>query len=397
MRRTGPLAALARAIFSWIGSLSFSPARVMEIALNTRDERPASICRLFEDGSQANTSGVSASLNRAVTNLIASSVCGELDGEIALDVLLVRPVGVHDCPHRHGGVELGGKADANRNAGLVLDLLAADADVLPGVGLHPGLAPQVRAIIDGIRNVAVGEGEILLGPGIVGALDTEIDRLAIFLLALGVDILHVHHLILIDRRRSEEHHQVVALLRRHFRGSARGNEIEVDVVDDNLGIVLLAPVLGVLIVEPLVVSGHEVAPLQNFQGLRRTGGGCMKERADARCYACGRSGLDKFAARGAAGLANVHGVSSVWTGVMLSGLSRAGAEAKGCGLEVLSVDWERSARDEMSPRTLSVRALVSKDERQSPGNAPADSRPAYEAAALLWHGKSLWCRHCFAS
>ena len=30
-------------------------------------------------------------------------------------------------------------------------------------------------------------------------------------------------------------------------------------------------------------------------------------------------------------------------------------------------------------------------------NAPADSRPAYERAALLWHGKSLWCRHCFAS
>src|SRR5262249_45034017 len=28
---------------------------------------------------------------------------------------------------------------------------------------------------------------------------------------------------------------------------------------------------------------------------------------------------------------------------------------------------------EMSPRTLSVRARVSKDERQSPGNAPADS------------------------
>jgi len=37
-------------------------------------------------------------------------------------------------------------------------------------------------------------------------------------------------------------------------------------------------------------------------------------------------------------------------------------------LEVLSVDWERSARDEMSPRTLSVRARVSKDER--PGRPP---------------------------
>jgi hypothetical protein len=24
-------------------------------------------------------------------------------------------------------------------------------------------------------------------------------------------------------------------------------------------------------------------------------------------------------------------------------------------------------------------------------NAPADSRPAYERAALLWQGKCLWC------
>jgi len=28
---------------------------------------------------------------------------------------------------------------------------------------------------------------------------------------------------------------------------------------------------------------------------------------------------------------------------------------------------------------------------------PRDSRPAYERAALLWHGKALWCGHCFAS
>jgi hypothetical protein len=27
----------------------------------------------------------------------------------------------------------------------------------------------------------------------------------------------------------------------------------------------------------------------------------------------------------------------------------------------------------------------------------SNSRPAYEGAALLWHGKSLWCQQCFAS
>src|ERR1700730_11173385 len=70
--RTGPFGGLASGIFWGIGIVSVSPARVIEIALSTRDDLPASICRLFEDGSQANTSGVSVSWNSALTNLSAS-------------------------------------------------------------------------------------------------------------------------------------------------------------------------------------------------------------------------------------------------------------------------------------------------------------------------------------
>ena len=91
----------------------------------------------------------------------------------------------------------------------------------------------------------------------------------------------------------EEHHQVVALLRRDFRRRARRNQGEVDVVDDHFGVVLLAPFLGVLVVEPLVVGGDEVAPLQDLQRLGRARGRHVKERADAGGNARGGCRLDR--------------------------------------------------------------------------------------------------------
>ncbi len=176
---------------------------------------------------------------------------------------------IHDRTHGHRGVEFGGEADADRNAGLVLDLLAADAHVVPGVGLHADVAPEIRAIVDGIGNEAVRESEVFLGLRIIGTLDRKIDRLAVLFLARGIDILHVDDLFFVDRRRREKHHQVVALLRRYFRRCARRDQAEVDVVDDYLGAIFGAPFLGVGVVEPLVVGGDEVTPLQDLQCLGR--------------------------------------------------------------------------------------------------------------------------------
>ncbi len=51
----------ARPMREPIGSRSFSAARVMEMAFITRDDWPASIARLLEEGSQASTLGVIAS------------------------------------------------------------------------------------------------------------------------------------------------------------------------------------------------------------------------------------------------------------------------------------------------------------------------------------------------
>ena len=78
MPRTGPWAALASQMSSVTAIFLVSPVRVMEMALRASDPFPASMKRLFDEGSQAITSGVIASWNRALTNLIASRVCFEL-------------------------------------------------------------------------------------------------------------------------------------------------------------------------------------------------------------------------------------------------------------------------------------------------------------------------------
>ena len=62
MRRAGPWSAGTRPIFLASSGLSFSAVRVTEIALHTKDARPASIIRLLDAGSQVKTSGVMDSL-----------------------------------------------------------------------------------------------------------------------------------------------------------------------------------------------------------------------------------------------------------------------------------------------------------------------------------------------
>ena len=56
---------------------------------------------------------------------------------------------------------------------------------------------------------------------------------------------------------------------------------EVDVVDDDVGVVLLAPLLAEGAVEPGVVGGDEVAPLQNLESFL-LGSGALREEE------CGR-------------------------------------------------------------------------------------------------------------
>ena len=57
----GPAAGFASMIRSASAIFSASPVRVIEIAFSVSELFPASICRLFDDASQENTSSVMAS------------------------------------------------------------------------------------------------------------------------------------------------------------------------------------------------------------------------------------------------------------------------------------------------------------------------------------------------
>ena len=91
---------------------------------------------------------------------------------------------------------------------------------------------------------------------------------------------------------AEKHMDVVARLRRHL-GSGAGHHIrEADVVDSDLHTVLGAPLLGKR-VEPRVVGGHEVAPLQDLELPCRPG----VADEDSGAGSSGRSGAgDEFGA-----------------------------------------------------------------------------------------------------
>src|SRR4029453_9626270 len=54
-----------------------------------------------------------------------------------------------------------------------------------------------------------------------------------------------------------------------FRGGGRGKVGQVDVVDDDVGVVVLPPDLRVHVVEPRVVGGDEVTPLDDLEGVLR--------------------------------------------------------------------------------------------------------------------------------
>ena len=119
---------------------------------------------------------------------------------------------------------------------------------LSGVGADH--VPQILAIGHQRRQEGVAEAEILAGLGVVRALDREVGCLAVAPLALLVDLAMVDDLILVERGRRQQHEQVVALARLGLGGRAGRDVAEPDVVDDDLGVVLLAPGLDEALVEP---------------------------------------------------------------------------------------------------------------------------------------------------
>ena len=185
-----------------------------------------------------------------------------------LDRAVVRP---QHRSRRHVGIELLRHPDADRDLDLRvlrLDLRPRRDEVLPGgraVGL-PDLRPDALQVIAGIGDIVVAEAEPFPRHRIVGAALAQVDERPVPSHGLLHDVGHVEHLRLERPRRRQELKEVVALLRRDFRVGPRRQIGKRDVVHRDLDALGHAPVLGVL-VEPRVVGGNEVAPLDDFERL----------------------------------------------------------------------------------------------------------------------------------
>ena len=157
---------------------------------------------------------------------------------------------------------------------LGLDAGAAVEQLLVGAGPvgQADLLPQALAVVARVGGPPVAEPEVLVGRGVERAAGAEPHLLAEALHRLVLEVGQVAHALLQRRRREDELDQVVALAGGDL-GRGPGQELGlVDVVDAHVDAHLRAPVLGEG-VEPGVVAGHEVAPLEDLQVARQLGGG----------------------------------------------------------------------------------------------------------------------------
>src|SRR5881397_1959367 len=141
-------------------------------------------------------------------------------------------------------------------------------EVLPrdGAVRHADLGPETLQVVPGVGHVVVAQAEPLARDRVVRAALAQVEDRPVLPLGLLDDVRHVEHLWLERARGREELEQVVPLLRRDLGVGPRPEVSEGDVVDCDLHAFRGPPVLGVL-VEPPVVRGDEVAPLQDLERL----------------------------------------------------------------------------------------------------------------------------------
>ena len=146
-----------------------------------------------------------------------------------------------------------------------LQLRRALADVLPRPHGRVDLVPEAAPVVDRVGDVVVGEAEELVRLRVVRAPLRHLRHRPQLLRHLLDEVVHREDLLLERGRGIEELEEVVTALRRDLGRSRAEEQREVDVVDGHLDVVLLAPLLDVRVVEPLVVVGDEVRPLQDLQ------------------------------------------------------------------------------------------------------------------------------------
>jgi len=133
---------------------------------------------------------------------------------------------------------------------------------------HPDLGPNGLQVVAGIGDVVVAEAEPLARHRVVGAALTQVEQRSVLPLGFLDHVGHVEHLRLERARGREELEQVVPLLRGDLGVGPRAEIGERDVVDRDFDTFGGSPVLRVL-VEPDVVGGDEMAPLEDLEGFSR--------------------------------------------------------------------------------------------------------------------------------
>src|SRR6266516_2242600 len=230
---------------------------------------------------------------------------GGVDHHVLLRVLDRPAERPHQAPGRHVGVDLLRHADADRDALAPLELGAAAEQLVIGGGpvRQADLAPEALAVVARVGRPGVPEAVVLVGGRVEAGELGEANLVAVLADGLLDDVADVDHARLQRRRRHDPLDQVVALAGVDLGGGAGGEQGVVDVVDGHGDAVVLAPLLGPA-VEPGVVAGDEMAPLQDPELLPalRAGGsrGPGARRQDARAGARGgecAGGPQEFATR----------------------------------------------------------------------------------------------------
>ena len=150
-------------------------------------------------------------------------------------------------PFRHVRVQLLGDADAHLDALLALDLRAVEQQVLPGLGTVrlARLFPHRSAVIARIDGPSMAESVELLRVRVVRAPCGERHLLAEPSLSLLIQVGEVHDTGLEIRGGVDELDYVMAPACRDLGGESAPEVGERDVIDDDRGVVLLAPLLRI--------------------------------------------------------------------------------------------------------------------------------------------------------
>src|SRR5262249_58125454 len=118
---------------------------------------------------------------------------------------------VHDGAHGHGCIDLLSQADAYWDVVFLFDFATAVKDFVPAIGRDSHVVPQVFAPVYRVRRKGRREADILFGLWVKGALDGQIDGLAVLLLALRDHVLHVYYLLILDRGRPRAYDEIVTV------------------------------------------------------------------------------------------------------------------------------------------------------------------------------------------